>query len=39
VTPEVIDGSWVDSEALMAVGRLSGFSYVRTRDRFELMRP
>jgi len=39
VSPEVLDGSRVDSDALMAVGRMSGFSYVRTRDHFDLMRP
>lgn len=29
----------VDAEALQAVGRMSGFGYTRTRDRFDLVRP
>jgi flavin reductase (DIM6/NTAB) family NADH-FMN oxidoreductase RutF len=39
VVPEVLDGMRVDTDALRAVGRLAGWSYVRTRDRFEVTRP
>jgi flavin reductase (DIM6/NTAB) family NADH-FMN oxidoreductase RutF len=39
VAPAVLDGGRVDSDALKAVGRLAGYGYVRTSDRFELIRP
>lgn len=39
VRPDVLDGTRVDSDALRAVGRMAGASYIHTRDRFELGRP
>lgn len=39
VRPEILDGTRVDSDALQAVGRMAGSSYITTRDRFELGRP
>jgi flavin reductase (DIM6/NTAB) family NADH-FMN oxidoreductase RutF len=41
VDDRVIDaGSWkIDAEKLRAVGRMSGYDYSRTRDRFSLVRP
>jgi flavin reductase (DIM6/NTAB) family NADH-FMN oxidoreductase RutF len=39
VDDAVSDGRTIDPDALRAVGRMSGNSYVRTRDRFELIRP
>ena len=37
----IIDSSSyrIDAEKLRAVGRMSGFDYARTRDRFSLVRP
>lgn len=35
----LFDGRTIDPDRLRAVGRLSGNSYVRTRDRFEMVRP
>jgi len=37
----IIDSSSyrIDAEKLQAVGRMSGFDYARTRDRFSLVRP
>jgi flavin reductase (DIM6/NTAB) family NADH-FMN oxidoreductase RutF len=35
----VIDNYVIDPDKLRAVGRMSANSYVRTRDRFELIRP
>jgi flavin reductase (DIM6/NTAB) family NADH-FMN oxidoreductase RutF len=37
--PEILNGTRVDTDALKAVGRLAGPSYVTTRDRFDLTRP
>ena len=39
VDEEVLDGSRIDPHRLRAVGRMGGISYVRTGDRFELIRP
>ena len=41
VDDRVIDpGSYkIDAEKLRAVGRMSGYDYTRTRDRFSLVRP
>jgi flavin reductase (DIM6/NTAB) family NADH-FMN oxidoreductase RutF len=39
VIPEVLDGTRVDTDALRAVGRMAGYGYIRTRDRFEVPRP
>ena len=39
VREDALDGTRVNPDALRAIGRLSGSSYVTTRDRFELSRP
>ena len=39
VREDVLDGTRVDSDALAAIGRMSGNTYIHTRDRFELKRP
>lgn len=39
VRDDVLDGTRVNSDALAAIGRMSGNTYVHTRDRFELNRP
>lgn len=39
VRPDVLDGTRVDSDALRAIGRMAGSSYIHTRDRFEMGRP
>ena len=40
VDDAVIDGSYkIDADKLRAVGRMSGYDYARTRDRFALVRP
>ncbi len=39
VREDALDGTRVDPDAIRAVGRLAGSSYVTTRDRFELDRP
>ena len=41
VDDRIIDaGSYkIDAEKLRAVGRMSGYDYARTRDRFALVRP
>jgi flavin reductase (DIM6/NTAB) family NADH-FMN oxidoreductase RutF len=39
VRDDALDGTRVNPDALRAIGRLSGNSYVTTRDRFELKRP
>ncbi|MDH4117056.1 MAG: flavin reductase family protein [Acidimicrobiia bacterium] len=39
VADGVVDGTRVDLDALAPVGRTSGPGYVRTRDRFEMLRP
>ncbi len=36
VRHEVLDGTRIDSDQLRAVGRMTGSSYIRTVDRFEL---
>jgi flavin reductase (DIM6/NTAB) family NADH-FMN oxidoreductase RutF len=36
VEERVLDGTRVDHDALRAVGRMAGSSYVNTRARFEL---
>lgn len=35
----VLDGTRVDNDALGAIGRMAGNTYIRTRDRFDLQRP
>jgi hypothetical protein len=39
VDDEVVTDSGIDPDTLGAIGRMSGSSYVRTRDRFDLIRP
>lgn len=39
VESSVLDGTRVDSDALRAVGRMAGGTYISTRDRFDVMRP
>lgn len=39
VREDVLDGNRVDSDALAAIGRMAGNTYIHTRDRFELHRP
>lgn len=39
VEDRVLDGTRVDSDALRAVGRMAGNSYIGTRERFEITRP
>ncbi len=39
VRDDVLDGTRVDSDALAAIGRMAGNTYIHTRDRFELERP
>ncbi len=39
VRDDVLDGSRIDSDALAAIGRMAGNTYIHTRDRFELERP
>jgi flavin reductase (DIM6/NTAB) family NADH-FMN oxidoreductase RutF len=39
VRPEVLDGTRIDNDALRAVGRMAGSSYIHTRDRFDIPRP
>ena len=39
VRDDVLDGTRVDSDALAAIGRMAGNTYIHTRDRFELNRP
>lgn len=38
VDTSVLDGTRIDHDALAAVGRMAGLTYVTTRDRFELGR-
>lgn len=38
VEESVLDGTRVDNDALRAVGRMAGSTYVNTRDRFEIAR-
>jgi flavin reductase (DIM6/NTAB) family NADH-FMN oxidoreductase RutF len=39
VEEDVLDGTRVDNDALRAVGRMAGSTYISTRDRFEVGRP
>jgi flavin reductase (DIM6/NTAB) family NADH-FMN oxidoreductase RutF len=39
VRSDLLDGTRVDPGALDAVGRLAGYGYSTTRDRFEMVRP
>ncbi|HEX3473245.1 MAG TPA: flavin reductase family protein [Silvibacterium sp.] len=39
VDEAVVDGYKIDPEKLKAVGRMGGPTYVRTRDRFDMIRP
>ncbi len=39
ISEEVLDGTRVDNDALQAVGRMAGNTYINTRDRFQLERP
>ncbi|MDP9493805.1 MAG: flavin reductase family protein [Actinomycetota bacterium] len=39
VREDALDGTRVNPDVIRAIGRLSGSSYVTTRDRFELQRP
>jgi flavin reductase (DIM6/NTAB) family NADH-FMN oxidoreductase RutF len=39
VDDAVIDDFKIDADKLRAVGRMSGYDYARTRDRFALVRP
>jgi len=39
VREDALDGTRVNPDVIRAIGRLSGSSYVTTRDRFEMKRP
>jgi flavin reductase (DIM6/NTAB) family NADH-FMN oxidoreductase RutF len=39
VREDVLDGTRIDNDALRAVGRMAGSTYIHTRDRFEMHRP
>ena len=40
VDDRIVDSSYkIDADKLRAVGRMSGYDYARTRDRFSLVRP
>jgi flavin reductase (DIM6/NTAB) family NADH-FMN oxidoreductase RutF len=39
VDPEILHGTRVDNDALRAVGRMAGSTYIDTRARFEVLRP
>lgn len=39
VDPQVLDGTRIDNDALRAVGRMAGSTYIDTRARFEVVRP
>lgn len=39
VREDVLDGTRVDNDALQAIGRMAGSTYIHTRDRFDLQRP
>lgn len=39
VDDEVLDGTRIDNDALRAVGRMAGSTYIDTRARFEVARP
>lgn len=38
VREDVLDGTRVDNDALRAIGRMAGSTYIHTRDRFDLSR-
>lgn len=39
VEERVLDGTRIDNDALRAIGRMAGSTYVNTRDRFDIVRP
>jgi flavin reductase (DIM6/NTAB) family NADH-FMN oxidoreductase RutF len=39
VREDVLDGTRIDQDALRAVGRMAGNTYVKTRARFDIQRP
>ena len=39
VDEKILEGNRIDPDRLRAIGRMGGISYVRTGDRFELLRP
>ena len=39
VEEDVLDGTRIDNDALRAVGRMAGTTYISTRDRFDVGRP
>ncbi len=39
VREDVLDGTRINNDALRAIGRMAGSTYIHTRDRFELERP
>jgi flavin reductase (DIM6/NTAB) family NADH-FMN oxidoreductase RutF len=39
VEEEVLDGTRIDNDALRAIGRMAGATYINTRDRFDIGRP
>lgn len=39
VREAVLDGTRIDSDALRAVGRMAGSTYITTHDRFDIERP
>lgn len=39
VEEEVLDGTRIDNDALRAIGRMAGATYINTRDRFDIQRP
>lgn len=39
VEESVLDGTRVDNDALRAIGRMAGGTYINTRDRFDIQRP
>jgi flavin reductase (DIM6/NTAB) family NADH-FMN oxidoreductase RutF len=39
IREDVLDGTRIDADALRAIGRMAGSTYIHTRDRFEIERP
>jgi flavin reductase (DIM6/NTAB) family NADH-FMN oxidoreductase RutF len=39
IREDILDGTRIDNDALRAIGRMAGSTYIHTRDRFELDRP
>ena len=39
VRKDLLDGTRIDSDALQAIGRMAGNTYINTRDRFDLTHP